>query len=109
MTQEKFSQYLRRKRRELGLSQEDLADDAAISANYLAKLETDKREPGLKVLSRLAVALNVPLDEILSVLVYTWPPSNQSGDHQYQKDFSNFPQEIQKSLIEIGRILDKKL
>jgi transcriptional regulator with XRE-family HTH domain len=102
--QERFSQYLRRKRRELGLSQEDLADDAGISANYLAKLETEKREPGLKVLAKLADALNVSTDELFSVLIQTWPPS---PINEPSNEFSHFKPNTQNLIIEIGKLIEK--
>ena len=104
MGNEKFNQFLRRKRREKGLSQEDLADDAGISANYLAKLETGKREPGIKVLYRLAESLDIPTDEMFSILIGTWPPLNARDT---KLEFSEFKPTVQKLLIEIGHILEK--
>lgn len=95
---------MRRKRREKGLSQEDLADSAGISPNYLAKLETEKREPGLKVLTRLADALDISQEEIFSALISTWPPADMKNP---SNEFSHFSPDIQKLLIEIGRLIQK--
>lgn len=104
MVHERFSQFLRRKRRERGLSQEDLADSAGISPNYLAKLETEKREPGLKVLVRLADALDISQEEMFSALIGTWPPAEVKNP---SNDFSHFSLELQNLLIEIGRLIQK--
>jgi transcriptional regulator with XRE-family HTH domain len=43
------------------ISQRDLARDLKISANYLSLIESDKREPSLSFLKKLAKALNVPM------------------------------------------------
>ena len=52
-----------RKRR--GLSQEDLADRAAISAKYLSRVEVGRQSPTLDVLLRLANGLDVEPYELL--------------------------------------------
>lgn len=67
MAEELFSQYLRRKRRERGLSQEELAELAGVSANYIARLETDSREPGLRTLMKITKALDLSADEVIKI------------------------------------------
>lgn len=52
-----------------GLSQQDLAQAAGISASYLSQIETGKREGTTAVLQAIARALNLTLDEV----VYTPP------------------------------------
>ena len=46
-------------------SQEDLALEADINKNYISDLERGNRNPTLKVLERIAVALNITLEELL--------------------------------------------
>lgn len=104
MSQEQFSQYLRRKRRELGLSQEDLADTAGFSTNYIAKLETGIREPGLKALKRLADALRVPRSEIINASLESWPEATQI---EPITEFKEFPEHIQDFLVEVGFLFQK--
>lgn len=104
MAQEQFYQFLRRKRRKLGMSQEDLASDAAVSSNYLAKLETGIREPGLKVLIRLANSLQIPKEEILSIVTQSWP---EVSNIDAKVEFSEFPSKIQELLVEIGYLIQK--
>ncbi len=48
------------------VSQEDLADAAGISANYLSGIELGQRNPTLAVLSALASALEVPLSRLIA-------------------------------------------
>jgi len=50
----------------LGLSQQETARIAEISAPYLSQLETGRRKGSLDVLSALARALNVSLEHIVT-------------------------------------------
>ena len=45
-----------------GLTQQELADRAAISKPYLSQLESGKRQGTLETLTAIARALNVPLE-----------------------------------------------
>ncbi len=53
---------LRRKRE---WSQEELAAKAGISRTYLARLETERQDPTLGILEKLARALKVKVAELL--------------------------------------------
>lgn len=53
-----------------GLTQQELARAAGISASYLSQIETGKREGTTAVLQAIARALNLTLDDV----VYTPPP-----------------------------------
>jgi DNA-binding XRE family transcriptional regulator len=48
-----------------GLTQQQLADVAGISKPYLSQIETGKRTGATEVLSAIAKALNVSLDEVV--------------------------------------------
>lgn len=50
-----------------GLSQQQLAGMAGISASYLSQIETGKRAGSTEVLVAIAKALNVTLDDLVSV------------------------------------------
>jgi len=47
-------------RRDLGLTQEDLAERSEVHRSYLAGLESGARNPSLDVIVRIARALRVP-------------------------------------------------
>jgi len=49
-----------------GLSQQELAEGVGISIPYLSQLETGKRKGSLDVLTAVANALHVTLDELVS-------------------------------------------
>ena len=61
-------QRVKRRREELGLSQEDLADAADLHRTYVSLLETGKRNASLLTLCKIAVALNIRLSDLLEDL-----------------------------------------
>ena len=62
---EVFATNLRRWRNARGLSQDDLAYEAGVSRSYLSQLEKGSFYASLKVIGRLAVALEVEPAELL--------------------------------------------
>lgn len=61
-----FGKVLKRKRREVGLSQEELAFRTELSPSYISLLETLNRQPTLTVLAELANCLGVGLPDFLA-------------------------------------------
>ncbi len=61
----KYGETIRRLRREKDLTQEQLAEKAALDPKSIIQIEGGKRNLTLKTLQKLAVALNVPLTELL--------------------------------------------
>jgi transcriptional regulator with XRE-family HTH domain len=62
---EVFARNLRRWRNQRGLSQDDLAYEAGVSRSYLSQLEKGAYYASLKIVGRLAEALNVEPAELL--------------------------------------------
>jgi transcriptional regulator with XRE-family HTH domain len=60
-----FGQRLRRIRKAMGLTQEQLAERVAMHRTDLSDLENDKHSPLLKTIGRLAVGLGVPISSLL--------------------------------------------
>jgi transcriptional regulator with XRE-family HTH domain len=60
-----FATNLRRLRHEKRLSQDDLAYEAEVSRSYLSRLEKGTFYASLKIIGRLAEALNVEPAELL--------------------------------------------
>jgi transcriptional regulator with XRE-family HTH domain len=56
---------LRRRRAELGLSQERLADEAGLHRTFVGSVERCERNISLDNVERLSLALNVPAWELL--------------------------------------------
>jgi predicted transcriptional regulator/transcriptional regulator with XRE-family HTH domain len=55
---------IRERRREIGITQADLAKQVEISASYLNLIEHNKRDIGGTLLRKLANALDLPLDQL---------------------------------------------
>lgn len=53
--------YLREQRK---MTLEDLSFEAEINKNYLSDLERGNRNPTVKILSKIAYALNITLEEL---------------------------------------------
>lgn len=63
-----FADALRQCRREVGLSQEELAARADLSARHVSFLETGKRQPSLTVLHALSQGLGMSLTQFAEVI-----------------------------------------
>lgn len=61
-----LGQRVRDRREELGLSRKELVQRTGLSYPYVSQIETDDRTPTLVTVKKLAAALEVPLDALLS-------------------------------------------
>lgn len=64
MVEEKVGQKIRQLRNEKGLSQEKLALKAEIDRTYLAGVEQGKRNPSLRSLEKIVLALEVSFQDL---------------------------------------------
>lgn len=62
----KFGQHLRNIRLEKNMSQIDLAYKGNFDRNYIGMLERGERNPSLKNLKRLSIALDISLNDLLN-------------------------------------------
>jgi transcriptional regulator with XRE-family HTH domain len=60
-----FAANVRRLRHERGLTQERLAEQADLHLTDIARIETIRRDPGIKVVAKLAHGLGVPASTLL--------------------------------------------
>ncbi len=63
-----FGPVLRHFRKEKGWSQEELAARLDVSRSHIGRLETGKKQPSLKMLFRLADALEIQAFEIIKAI-----------------------------------------
>lgn len=56
-----FGNAVRKRRQEMGLSQEDFADKAGIHRTYVSSIELGKVQVSIRIAAQLADALAVPL------------------------------------------------
>lgn len=62
-----FAENLRRRRKELGLSQEQLGTRANIQMADISRYESGSRDPRITTVARLAEALDVTIAELVGV------------------------------------------
>jgi transcriptional regulator with XRE-family HTH domain len=60
-----FGKVLRTVRKEVGLTQEQLAHDAEIDRTFVSLIERGERQPTVRVLFKLAAALRVPASQLI--------------------------------------------
>lgn len=65
-----FAANVRRIRKERGLTQERLAERADLHLTDIARIETVRRDPGVKVVSKIAYGLGVPAGDLFAGVVY---------------------------------------
>ena len=62
-TEQSFGSIAKNRRRELGLTQEELARRVGCAPITLRKIEADDLRPSVQIAERIAMALNIPLEE----------------------------------------------
>jgi len=68
-----FAANLRRLRHAKGVSQEVLAHEAGVNRSYMSRLESGASYPGLEIIGKLAVVLEVEPAELLKLPVRKKP------------------------------------
>lgn len=63
-----LGQYIAKRRKYMGLTQEELAEKVGVSKSAIAKWETDRGLPDRDNLKRLSVVINVPVEEMHRII-----------------------------------------
>ncbi len=63
MDEKSFGRYVRQRRREMDLTQEELARRVGCAAITIRKIEAEDARPSVQIVERLAMALAIPLDD----------------------------------------------
>ena len=63
-----FGRVLRELRLQRGLSQEALAFDASVQRNYVSLLERGQNSASVKIIFKLALALNISVAELMALV-----------------------------------------
>src|SRR6266480_2376086 len=62
---EELGRAIRRRREELGLSLRDVADETAVSASTLSRIENGTGKPDADNIARLAAWLDMPIERVM--------------------------------------------
>lgn len=76
---EAFAANIRRLRKERGLTQERLAEEAGLHLTDVARIETLRRDPGVKVVAKLAYGLGCPTSELFEGVEHQDPTRKKDG------------------------------
>ncbi len=60
----RFGKAVRRRRRELDLSQEELAERAELHRTYISSIERGQRNPSLENIEKIAKALSISISDL---------------------------------------------
>ena len=63
---QRFGKAIRRRRRELDLSQEQLAERAELHRTYISSIERGQRNPSLENIEKLAKALEISISALFA-------------------------------------------
>lgn len=66
LTKTRFGQAIKKRREELGISQEQLALRADLHRTYISDVERGERNPSLTTITRLTAALEITVSELFS-------------------------------------------
>ena len=75
-----FAGVLRERRERAGLTQEDLAERADVSARFVSYLETGRRQPTLTALAALSSGMGVSMSEIVRDLEERYVEADRTAD-----------------------------
>jgi transcriptional regulator with XRE-family HTH domain len=63
---QRFGQAVRRRRRELDLTQEELAERASVHRSYIANIERGEINPALENIEKIAEALEISIPDLFT-------------------------------------------
>ncbi|MGN0150533.1 MAG: helix-turn-helix domain-containing protein [Clostridia bacterium] len=99
---------IRKRRNNLGRSQEELAFKSGISAAHLGQIERALKNPTIETVSNIASALNISLSDLFS-FESKLPASSdeQATDNKISAYLSSMSEEDKKDVLKIIKIIKK--
>jgi len=95
---------IRRRREELGLTQDQLADRSGLTPNYIGNIELGRRDPSLTSIEALAIGLNVSPGELFGS-----PLPVSAVAREVAQLFEKASPEMQKALLSLLRVCAPKV
>lgn len=99
---------IKSRRKELGYTQEQMAEYTHMSKNYFCELEGGKREGGISKYFYIAQALDISLDYLIGEAAQTDSVVFSSYLTEKVKDFSSTQQILLSDIIDLIADYDKK-
>lgn len=96
----KVGREIRRRRKALGWTLEDLSDKSGLSAHYLSNLENDTRDPSLSTIAAVSRALGTTPADLLGTVKGLVPAALEAA-----KLFQSLPADAQEAVLHVMRLL----
>ena len=93
---------IRKRRDELGIKQEELAEMVELSVSYVGAIERGEKLPKLEVFIRIANALKVSADTLLSDVLDV---GNQIVASELSKEISDLSKSEQRRILNVIRAM----
>ena len=100
---------IRERRREMGLTQKDLADDIGVSDGYIARIEIGGRSPGSKTLIKISEVLQIPLSDIFSLSIVDAKYAPLKFASELDKQLCALPLKVKTALLELAPTIERIL
>lgn len=97
---------IRKRRDELGIKQEQLAEMVDLSVSYMGAIERGEKLPKLKVFISIANALKISSDTLLSEVLDV---GNQIVASELSKELSDLPKSDQNRILNVMRTMIKDI
>lgn len=98
-----FGREVRRRRKALGLTLEQLAEKSALTPNYIGTVENGRRDPSLSTVLALAKGLSIPPAELLGGVDKLSPAALEAA-----KLFDAAPGDVQGAVLQILRAIPRR-
>jgi transcriptional regulator with XRE-family HTH domain len=99
----KFGREVRRRRKALGITLEQLAERSGLTPNYIGTVENGRRDPSLSTIGALARGLGVPPGELLGGVGDLGPEAIEAA-----RLFEAAPPEVQVAMVGLLRALGRR-
>jgi transcriptional regulator with XRE-family HTH domain len=99
----RFGREVRRRRKALGLTLEQLAERSGLTPNYIGTVENGRRDPSLSTISALAKGLAVPTGELVGGVGDMSPEAIEAA-----RLFDTAAPEVQTALLQLLRSVARR-
>lgn len=105
----KIGELMYQKRKELHMTQEELAEKIGVTDGYISKIELGYQQPGFETLSKIGKELNIDETELFRCDTRFLSVLANIGDRigEYDKEFKILRPRIKDILLELAPILEK--
>jgi len=104
----KFAEAVQKRRKELGITQEELAKRVGTTKQVVSKYELGQRSPKVEMANAFASALGTTLDELLEVEKEEQPIHEDPEIHIVSAMMETMSKEQKQQVIDLIKILVKK-